>query len=235
MTGTITCPIQGCDVTYPDADIDYQRDLILEHFGYYHSVYEQRYHLLDYISDIPRGYCDFDECGMWCTDPGHRVQRVRELIEDHPFFVEQLYVAHFGSIEETWELIQNKPEVDGIPLPVQSRPIPSDLDREDPFSLSDYDRDLYGPNYPDQRREALERDDLTCRVCETDHDSEPRIQIHHIRPASSFHPDPDYEAMNALSNLITLCPSCHGRLEGNWPDVDPPTFAERGRSLLQLH
>jgi len=65
----------------------------------------------------------------------------------------------------------------------------------------------YGSNWPTQRKNALERDRRECVVCgETD-----SLHVHHITPLREFN---DTEKANQLENLITLCPSCHGRWEG---------------------
>lgn len=64
----------------------------------------------------------------------------------------------------------------------------------------------YGPNWPDQAREARRRDGYTCRDCGK-HQTRPRLDVHHVVPRSAFHGD--HRAANALDNLITLCKSCH--------------------------
>ena len=65
----------------------------------------------------------------------------------------------------------------------------------------------YGPNWNEQRDKALERDGYTCQICGTKEDG---INVHHITLRSDF--GQDWEAMNTLSNLISLCHSCHGKL-----------------------
>jgi hypothetical protein len=75
--------------------------------------------------------------------------------------------------------------------------------------------DYYGPNWHDQRRRALERDGHECAACgcsEHDHREEwgAGLEVHHITPARLFD---DYERMNRLENLVTLCNLCHQRYE----------------------
>ena len=65
----------------------------------------------------------------------------------------------------------------------------------------------YGPNWGEQREKAIERDSHTCQECGT---TEETLSVHHIVPRSEF--GDDWEQMNALSNLITLCNPCHARL-----------------------
>lgn len=61
------------------------------------------------------------------------------------------------------------------------------------------------------RREALDRDNHTCQICGThgsELDTEPHV--HHIEPVRSFDDSAD---AHTLSNLVTLCPTCHPRVE----------------------
>jgi 5-methylcytosine-specific restriction endonuclease McrA len=70
------------------------------------------------------------------------------------------------------------------------------------------DNDDYyrGPNWHQQRSKALTRDNHECQHCG---DSE-QLQVHHIIPYESFE---DHREANRLHNLITLCVSCHHRVE----------------------
>lgn len=94
---------------------------------------------------------------------------------------------------------------------------------------SPYSAQSYGINWSKQRQKCLERDDHTCRVCGTTQDDLDReLSVHHIRPRSEFDGTP--LEMNALDNLVTLCPSCHGQFEGDFQDADPETFVDQARS-----
>jgi len=67
----------------------------------------------------------------------------------------------------------------------------------------------YGPNWAAQRNQVRARDGYRCQMCgapETDraHD------VHHKIPFRTF---ASYVQANQLSNLVTLCRSCHGRAE----------------------
>lgn len=71
------------------------------------------------------------------------------------------------------------------------------------------DPNRYGPNWQAQRAKARARDSYRCQVCgapeiDREHD------VHHRIPFKSF---PSAEEANQLSNLITLCPTCHHRAE----------------------
>lgn len=78
----------------------------------------------------------------------------------------------------------------------------------------------YGPNWKRQRRKARERDNFTCRICglveqDQEHD------VHHIRAFREFGyivgENDHYREANKLSNLITLCRSCHIAVENGAP------------------
>jgi len=81
----------------------------------------------------------------------------------------------------------------------------------------------YGPNWKQNRKKALERDEYQCQACnmtQKEHATKygQGLHVHHIIPQSNFD---DYEKQNALNNLITLCRKCHSKYEG-WnlrPDV----------------
>ncbi len=67
----------------------------------------------------------------------------------------------------------------------------------------------YGPNWRQQRELARQRDRYRCQVCgieETD-------RAHHVHHKTPFRLFASYEQANQLNNLITVCPSCHRRIE----------------------
>lgn len=79
-------------------------------------------------------------------------------------------------------------------------------------------RNYYGKNWPEQRRKARERDGYRCQSCGVNESELGReLSVHHITPFEEFVPEsgtPDYEAANALNNLVSLCRSCHREYEG---------------------
>jgi len=73
----------------------------------------------------------------------------------------------------------------------------------------------YGPNWLKKRREAREREDHTCRLCGknvVELSREP--SIHHLVPFRNFGIE-KYREANKLKNLISLCRSCHKKVEIN--------------------
>jgi 5-methylcytosine-specific restriction endonuclease McrA len=76
----------------------------------------------------------------------------------------------------------------------------------------------YGPNWDEQRREAIERDGHECQDCGTHADDMDRSpDVHHKKRLGWYKEEYDrpewWERGNALDNLVTLCPSCHRERE----------------------
>jgi len=75
----------------------------------------------------------------------------------------------------------------------------------------------YGPNWAVQRRRARERDGYRCCFCGRPEPPEREHDVHHKRPFRAFDYRPgenaNYFLANALSNLVTLCPECHPKVE----------------------
>lgn len=67
----------------------------------------------------------------------------------------------------------------------------------------------YGPTWPRQRERARARDGYRCQVCGA-LESGRAHDVHHKIPFRSFS---SAEIANQLDNLLTLCPTCHQRVE----------------------
>lgn len=78
----------------------------------------------------------------------------------------------------------------------------------------------YAGNWRRQRRAAILRDGGRCQVCGKSPKRARYLHVHHIRPAYLF--DGDWESANALSNLVTLCATCHKRVESGRIAVQTP-------------
>lgn len=71
------------------------------------------------------------------------------------------------------------------------------------------DPNQYGPNWTVQRDRARARDNYCCQVCGVQ-ESEKAHHVHHKTPFRLFH---SFLEANHLENLVTLCPTCHQRVE----------------------
>lgn len=74
----------------------------------------------------------------------------------------------------------------------------------------------YHGNWRRNRKKALQRDGGTCQSCGSDDD----LHVHHITPVVEF--DDDDPDMHKLSNLITLCSTCHPKVENGVLDCPRP-------------
>jgi 5-methylcytosine-specific restriction endonuclease McrA len=63
-----------------------------------------------------------------------------------------------------------------------------------------------GENWQRQKKSARERDNYTCQNCHRH-----AVAVHHIKPYRFY--NGDWESANILTNLITLCASCHSKIE----------------------
>ncbi|SFR71207.1 HNH endonuclease [Halogeometricum rufum] len=79
----------------------------------------------------------------------------------------------------------------------------------------------YGANWEEQRskRIALDgRECFSCGISDKKHQNiySNSLHVHHIVPRSEFRGEGrlDWEQANKLTNLVSLCSSCHSRLEG---------------------
>lgn len=71
---------------------------------------------------------------------------------------------------------------------------------------------IYGENWSMQKKLAIKRDKHTCQRCGASGYVKGRsLDIHHIKPIRLF--KGDWQKANDLSNLITLCRSCHQSVE----------------------
>jgi DEAD/DEAH box helicase domain-containing protein len=76
-------------------------------------------------------------------------------------------------------------------------------------SLWTNDPNDYGPNWPAQRKLARARDRYCCQICGAPEQGREH-DVHHRIPFRTF---ASYQQANQLSNLLTLCRSCHRRAE----------------------
>lgn len=86
-------------------------------------------------------------------------------------------------------------------------------------------KNYYGPNWKRQRREARKRDNYKCQSCGiTEKKLGRELDVHHIKPFKSFcctEENKKYKEANKLTNLISLCPSCHKAAEWGKLAIQP--------------
>lgn len=98
---------------------------------------------------------------------------------------------------------------------------------------SPYAQKEYGKNWTTQRQRCLDRDDHECRVCGADESAIGREPaVHHITPRNQFD-DSEWRQYNDLSNLVTLCPTHHGQLEGEFTDASPREFENQAKQYCE--
>ncbi len=92
----------------------------------------------------------------------------------------------------------------------------------------------YGPNWAQQRDQARQRDGYRCAICGKPESPFRQHHVHHVQPFRAFGYRPGendaYLRANDLSNLITVCPACHARIE----TAEPVNRALQGLCYL-LH
>ena len=90
----------------------------------------------------------------------------------------------------------------------------SQLEQEGLLNMAQGDR---GPNWAQQRNRARARDGYHCRHCGAPERPNRTHDVHHLQPFRTFgyvRGDNDrYLEANRLDNLVTLCTSCHRRVE----------------------
>ena len=73
------------------------------------------------------------------------------------------------------------------------------------------DSNDYGNEWEKVRLSIIQRDDFRCQVCNIELDSK-QLHVHHKTPFRSFS---DVHLANNSTNLVTLCPNCHRKVEQN--------------------
>jgi len=88
------------------------------------------------------------------------------------------------------------------------------LEQEGLLNMARGDR---GPNWAEQRNQALSRDGHRCRHCGAPERPDRAHDVHHLQPFRTFGyvrgKNDRYMEANRLENLVTLCTSCHRRVE----------------------
>lgn len=89
-------------------------------------------------------------------------------------------------------------------------------------------RGYHGPEWPAIAEKARKRDGYSCQRCHiTQKEHGSTLHVHHIIPAANF---TNIKKSNQLTNLMTLCTSCHFAVEAKSGPVQIPLFSGLSRS-----
>ena len=121
-------------------------------------------------------------------------------IREYGRFSAATYERAFGSF------LKAKEACGFEPTPKENKP-----SGEDHYAWKGGTKPHYGKSWREQREKAVERDQYTCQSCGITADEHLQdvgtdLHVHHITPWDEFD---NHEERNKLSNLITLCASCH--------------------------
>jgi 5-methylcytosine-specific restriction endonuclease McrA len=81
---------------------------------------------------------------------------------------------------------------------------------------------------PSTRKNVSKRDDGCCRICSQNNE----IEIHHIIPVRYWDVEKEHDEMNHPRNLISLCRSCHNKLEGKFMGRNHDEFERLAKEYL---
>lgn len=87
----------------------------------------------------------------------------------------------------------------------------------------------YGPDWESTRKFIYSRDGWECVVCGSDKE-DADLHAHHITPLRKFadeNGEVAYEDAHDFDNLVTVCASCHGRVEGKYTSCDAEEFISK--------
>jgi len=93
------------------------------------------------------------------------------------------------------------------------------------------DNIYYGSTWKRNREKIFHRDNGFCRICK---DNKNTIDVHHITPVRYWNIEEEHKEMNHLRNLISLCRSCHHRLEGKFKGRNHKEFEKLAKDYLDI-
>lgn len=96
--------------------------------------------------------------------------------------------------------------------------------------------DTYGTSWNKQKKKCLQRDGRVCRVCDSVNGNEyfENPDVHHITPFRYWKVEEEHEKMNHSRNLISLCRSCHSKLEGKFKGRNHEEFEKLAKDYLDI-
>ncbi len=115
------------------------------------------------------------------------------------------WVTHAVLGNETLDMPPSTQQTTGYWLALASEAV----ERLRADGLWNSDPNDYGKGWPRLRDQARARDGYRCQVCDAPENGRAH-DVHHRIPLRTF---PSAQEANQLSNLVTLCPACHRRVE----------------------
>jgi hypothetical protein len=179
----------------------------------------EEYHKNVFLNDVERVRAALDQDSIFLRDYKH--------FED----THHSYGKVYRLFEDGWETVLDK-------LGLEQKAIEHVSGEEHHWYKHGESRDIdYGSSWNDRLKKDIRgRDGWRCRVCgksnaENKSETGHQLNVHHIKPHWKWAAE-EHEEMNSPNNLISLCNSCHGRVEGKWQNCDPQEFERRAKELL---
>ena len=224
--GDVECPVRDCDETGSQLWTQ-------AHFSSDHRVYVIRYAICEFFNDNTGDFKEYAE-----TRDGERIwhymeEYCRSAVENHPVFDVDLVSYHFGSAIDA-HTHANEFNDEGPAQSMFNERHKILEHHRAKRQVIEESESTYGPQWGETRWSIYERDEFSCRLCDfcsTTYGDISYLDVHHITPASEF--DSRTE-MNDPSNLITLCKSCHGNHEGEYPDTTQDEWPDLVKEEEQL-
>lgn len=195
---------------------------VIDRFGCYNNLLEE--------SNLDKNYVVYSEEKLI-----NEMQRVIKSFERYPTreefnkksnFGYWRYYNHFGS----WEKALKKAGYD-----YDKRKMPRG--EESPLWRGGSEQfKKYGSDWTKQKEAVLQRDNECCRVCGGLNSNRyfSRPDVHHIAPIRYWNVEEEHEMMNHPRNLISLCRSCHHKLEGKFKGRNHEEFEELAKDYLDI-
>lgn len=94
----------------------------------------------------------------------------------------------------------------------------------------------YGESWNYRKKEVRKRDKTSCRVCHLNSIVEYGFKpdVHHITPFRYWKVEKEHKKMNHPRNLISLCRSCHSKLEGKFKGRNHEEFEKLAKDYLDI-
>lgn len=166
--------------------------------------------------------CSTDSVHYWRSEHGIGPKKTQGDVDqrlDDPEWLRERYIDKGMTMREIAESIgeyQSNVQRRLAEFDIESRPAGFQSGEDHIYWKGGHDG-YYGPNWREQRKKALIRDQSRCQRCRKTPTSGDNIHVHHRKSRREYrqeYDDPEWwERANRLENLITLCHNCHAKWE----------------------